>query len=893
MPGSVDLTDDGSLAELFQAIAAAPAVGPMTRLEPGTVLDGEYRIEDELGSGGMGVVYLARDLTLHRRVAIKLHRRSGGDAERYLAEATALARIGHPAVVAVYRAGIHEGQVYIAMEHVAGGTLRDWLATPRPRREVLDRFAEAGRGLAAAHAAGLVHCDVKPDNLLLGDDGRVRVADFGLARVRGDDPDGGARTTGGTPAYMAPEQRRGEQVGPAADQFAFCAALWDALTGEPPFGRDDPAAIAARIAGGPAEPRVRLPGRLRRLLIRGMSADPAGRFRDMDALLDALDRIRRRPRWPLLAAGLATAAVVVVLLALPHGERPDPCAGAGDPIDRIWSLDRRSSLAAALGDPARPWTVAQWHRIEGELDGFADGWRRNRVASCREAAGERPEAAAARGLCLDRQRDRFRAVVSALAVRGGDPEAAPRAVDMLPPVDQCATVNPQALPPAPADADAGLVAAARAVIGRAQVLIRLGRHHDAAPLVDQLDTLTGHDGATDAAIALTRASLALGQGREQAAAEASRAAYLGARRHHHTEVAIDAAGVLAEALVGQGKPGDAATWAELSLAEAEPYGAADHLEIAISALASVRQAEGRYQEALALRRRQIALIRAARLDHGVRLIDALDLLAQAEDEAGEPASAVTHYREALERVDATLGPDHPARGRLLANLGLARAATGDYRQAEDELRRALALAERDHPGGEEVAYALLNLGVALGGLERHDEAIAGYRRALAILEARLGPDHPDVALVLNSLGVSLVERGQRADALDSYQRALAITRRALGADHPTAAVQAANIADLLLDLDRTGEAAATAAGAVASLERGQVGGVEMVHALTVLGRARLRGGATAEAVRTLQRAVALGERDGVDPNRLDRARALLTRALATRGRGGPPPDGSE
>ncbi|HTM20862.1 MAG TPA: serine/threonine-protein kinase, partial [Kofleriaceae bacterium] len=320
----ISAADHGSLAALFRAVAAAPAIGPGVRLQPGDLLDDEYQIERELGAGGMGVVYLARDRTLDRPVAIKLHRRQpGDDLERYLAEAMALARIGHPGVVAVFRAGVCRGQVYMAMEHVAGGNLREWLAArPRSTREIVDAFVQAGRGLAAAHAAGLVHCDFKPDNVLVGDDGRVRVGDFGLARATAAQPPGDASAdagepviVAGTPLYMAPEQHRGEEVGPATDQFAFCAALWEALCGEPPFRGGSVAAIARAASAGPPPPPAALPRRLRGLIARGLAPRAADRFPDMDALLARLAATQRRRRWPWLlaaAAGLALAAVLIV-----------------------------------------------------------------------------------------------------------------------------------------------------------------------------------------------------------------------------------------------------------------------------------------------------------------------------------------------------------------------------------------------------------------------------------------------------------------------------------------------------------------------------------------------------------------------------------------------------
>ncbi len=217
------------------------------------VVVGRFRLLQRLGEGGMGTVYAAFDDRLDRKIAVKLIRPSrleGAEVrERTLREARALARVSHPNVVHVYEVGEIEEQLFVAMEFLSGPTLRAWLdAQPRPWREVLQVFAQAGEGLAAAHAQGIVHRDFKPHNAMLGADGRVRVLDFGLARlgeVEMARTEGGVRQgdgaltmTGavlGTPAYMPPEQWTSGQVGVHSDQFSYCVALFEALYGYRPF----------------------------------------------------------------------------------------------------------------------------------------------------------------------------------------------------------------------------------------------------------------------------------------------------------------------------------------------------------------------------------------------------------------------------------------------------------------------------------------------------------------------------------------------------------------------------------------------------------------------------------------------------------------------------------
>jgi hypothetical protein len=259
---------------------------------------GRYDVRRIIGVGGMGVVYEAHDSALDRRVAIKLLRPDivpvDAGAPQLLVEAKAMAKLQHPNIAILHDVGLFEGQVYLCMEYVAGATLRAWCAErTRSWREILAAFIAAGRGLAFVHRSGLVHLDFKPDNVLVCGSERVVVTDFGLARmVGGQRHTHGPRVALGTPAYMAPEQRRGERTDARSDQFGFCAALQEALRG------------------------VDAPGWLRRIILRGLSPLPADRFASMEDLLAAFDAGLRRPRRRLMAAvGTALAATVFMLAA--------------------------------------------------------------------------------------------------------------------------------------------------------------------------------------------------------------------------------------------------------------------------------------------------------------------------------------------------------------------------------------------------------------------------------------------------------------------------------------------------------------------------------------------------------------------------------------------------
>jgi hypothetical protein len=316
-----------------------PAVAGAT-LGPGDLID-RYEIVALRGAGGMGVVYRARDPDLGRDVALKLLQAddgSGGDEagqRRLLREAQAMARIAHPNLVTVYDVGTFRGRVFLAMEFVHGRTVTEWLRDEvRGWREVLAVFAQAGAGLAAAHAAGVVHRDFKPDNVLVGEDGRVRVADFGLARSLGEPVEPDEAATGapddalsspltrtgavmGTPAYMAPEQHHGQPADARADQFAFAVALYEALYGVRPFpGGTHAEILASLLAGAPPSPpsvRAEVPAAVGDALLCALAIDPAERYPDVETLLAALERARKAAtrraggwqRWLLAAAGIA------------------------------------------------------------------------------------------------------------------------------------------------------------------------------------------------------------------------------------------------------------------------------------------------------------------------------------------------------------------------------------------------------------------------------------------------------------------------------------------------------------------------------------------------------------------------------------------------------------
>jgi len=353
-------------------VAAPGPVIPQDELGPIGALAREvdrYLVLDEIGAGAMGAVYRAHDPDLGRMVAIKLVHAGSSAARstRLLREAQAIARVSHPNIVAIHDVGIHGDQVFITMELVEGPRLRDWMAAgPRTLREIVAVFEQAARGLAAAHDAGLVHRDFKPENVIIGDDGRVRVVDFGLVRwAEGDDapaigeavvlaldqsitPAGAAV---GTPRYMSPEQIRAAPVGPAADQFAYCVCLYEAVAGHRPFFGDHLAGLMKAVTAGevrPWPPGCVAPRWLRELVVRGLAVNPADRWPSMHAIVDELTRDREVARRAALDG---SASMDPMIAAFPPPDdlyvarRVDELRAQ---LERAWAHKSRGNLSAAV-----------------------------------------------------------------------------------------------------------------------------------------------------------------------------------------------------------------------------------------------------------------------------------------------------------------------------------------------------------------------------------------------------------------------------------------------------------------------------------------------------------------------------------------------------------------
>ncbi|MCB9756334.1 MAG: serine/threonine protein kinase [Myxococcales bacterium] len=411
---------------------------------------GRFELVRRLGAGGMGVVYLARDPELDRAVAIKhLHPRFvRGDAlalaeQRMRREARAMARLAHPHVVHIHEVGTHDGQLFLAMEYVDGLTLSDWLRGERRGwRELLRVFCEAGEGLDAAHEAGLVHRDFKPENVLVSRAGAAKVTDFGLASMLSasastscarpipaleDSTTAPMTRTGalmGTPLYMSPEQFAGEPADARSDQFSFCVALYEALVGARPFTGSTFGELAASVSRGALGPRPRVaaPSRVLVAVERGLRVAPEERWPSMGALLEALrhdptPRRRRRLALAGLAVGLASAAGGYAWSETTRARALQACETAGAAIEDVWGGATRARALTEVRASGISFAESSATHTADALDAFTSAWRQVRTDTCVAARVERrwsPELSASADACLEERREQLESFVETL-----------------------------------------------------------------------------------------------------------------------------------------------------------------------------------------------------------------------------------------------------------------------------------------------------------------------------------------------------------------------------------------------------------------------------------------------------------------------------------------------
>ncbi|HWB78978.1 MAG TPA: tetratricopeptide repeat protein [Nannocystaceae bacterium] len=886
-PSAIDSSERSAPLEddsLLRAVADAPSL--RLALEVGAVIDATYRIEGELGRGAMGVVYVATDLALDRRVALKVHSDSAEDVQtsRMWREAKAMARLSDPNVVTVHEVGVHDDRVYIAMELVEGGTLAEWMATPHDWREVVAVFVQAARGLAAAHHVGLVHRDFKPSNVLV-DTGagrrgppRVRVADFGLARAAIDREgstessvvhgtpgssmlDEKLTATGaavGTPAYMSPEQLEG-RVDHRSDQYSFFVALHEALYGARPSADRSLAETSGTV-----------PPWLRTIVLRGLQHRPEDRFGDMDAVVRALESDPTRRRRIVVASALGGGVVIGLLGTIVNlAARSDAvdCRARSSVLATQWNDDVRSSVRDAMLATAVPFAPDTWAHVEPALDAWVSEWTSAATSACEGDPAIATEALRkAQALCLEHERQSFGALLEVLAAANAKTvERAITAVAALPVAARCSDVAVLAADVAPPDDPeiAASVELVRTRLSRAAALDRGGAFADgmaiAAPAL--VDAVALGWAPLVAESAFSVGSLAHSLGRYDDAERQLREAYREAVGSGADEVAANAAVRLVQVVGAKlARHDEGLQWGFHADAEAhrvgdDPRRGAQLLDN----LGEVHRLRGDLDRALDHHQRALGLREGAQGREHVDVARTLNLLGTVQRERADYDASIAALERGLAIRRAELAPEHPLVASTLSEIAATHFAMGDRDGAIDYARASLAIRERvygpDHP---ELAGTLSNLGAFLVRRGDLEEALALQERALAIDLRTGGEQHPNVAISLENIGNIHFARGELDLAESSYRRALAIREASLGADHLHVAMTLENIALVLLERDRYDDARALDLRALQIAEQ-SVGPdhPQVADALAYLGNIETEAGRPQSALDYHERALAI------------------------------------
>jgi tetratricopeptide (TPR) repeat protein len=870
--------------------AGSPYAWPSSGEQPTSALlvrgalCGRYTVVEPIGAGGWGVVYKAYDPELDRLVALKVLPlpEGAGEAERarLLREGQALARLDHPNVVAVHDVGVEEASIFLAMDLVRGSTIREWLKEPRSFREILDVFLQAGRGLAAAHAANVVHRDFKPDNALVGKDDRVRVVDFGLARTHDGvghpaepAPQGSVGAPSeevrpsfmvGTPLYMSPEQLAGEPVSEHTDQFAFAVSLWSAVYGDAPFDGTDLLALLSNKRDGrlrTPQSAKNVPAWVRPILVRALAGDPKDRYPSMEALLEALarDRSTARRRWivSLCAVGVVAAAVAAGR-GMAAGAKAPLCPSAEARLAGVWDGPRRAAARAAFVATSKPYAARAYDGVERVLDAYAAAWVSMHDDACQATlvrGQQSSELLDLRMACLDDHLISLRTFAERLA--SADEQTvlhATEAAGNLPPLAECADL---AALRAPLREPAAAEVRARIVAVRARIAALRGRR---GTVKAALEVAESNDVVAEArdvgwpplvAEALREQGEALVEQRDVKAA--------GAALHQAQLVAVGCMHRLVE------------RQAWLAMADLYAYDGQSE-----TARAAVEEAHA-------------CLDRDGNDDREVGMLS-LDEAHMAQND-GDWDLATSLAQRSLDMNEKAFGPDHREVARSIAELGGIAYHKGEIDRSIELQRRALAIDEKifgpDHPV---LAGSLGNIANALSQAGRYDEALEIDQRILAIFTGAYGEDSRYVAQVLTNMGAHAVMAHDPKRALGLLLRARDVWIALGGPDDPALPYTYNNLAKVYLQQKRWEDAILAAKQSQRILEREKPDNPLLVRAFIAQGRALRGEGKPKEALAALERAVQIADTgkaaaDASAEARFDLAQALVAaHADATRAR---------
>lgn len=785
---------------------------------------GRFEVGERLGRGGMGEVWAAYDPQLERDVALKTVRVSRWarreERSTLLDEARALARLRHDNVLSIYDVLEIDSVVVVVMERVDGEVLRTWARRGDVTRgEVLAALEAAAQGLAAVHAAGLAHLDFKPDNVLVGRDGRVLVADFGLAA-----PLNRARTrVGGTPGYAAPEQmdRDNENVGARADQFAFASTVCSVLAGSPAVPSDAPMreetdALRSHVRG--QVKRTGLGRSQRAALSRALAWDPGARFDSIHTLSDALFVRPRTRRRQMLALGALAVAVGAGIAGARVSEPPPVCAGV---TAKAWMRDawdapqREAFIAAAAEHPAtEPGALRAADRLDERRRALISGWPSICDADAR--AGGSARAGARR--CLERRREELVAVSALLA----DPspktlERAPDIVAALEPMEDCKRFDGLELPITERTQDElERTRRAYALLAEAQVHAQAGSRDEQRAALDRARELveTLDDRELTATFDQRRGYVAINDGDVEAGLEQVERAYLGALEAGADRLAADTATLLVYLAGAAGRqPERGERWATHARALQAKIDAGPLRRGRLSTyLGALTSQAGHADESLAHYREAVDWLADSPSDDPAMMIAALTGVAIGLETTGDAPAALAMYKRLEPVTRAEYGPRHPRYSRMINNIGSAQQAVGDYDAAIESHEYAIeiavehGMARAEHSARLNLCFAhasarngarglehcnaaiagclkmfdgnanrcsndYMALGNTLAHLGRGDEALAAYQTVFDAYAADYEPDDPVMAWAHSSLGAGHVAAKNWEQAREQYTRA--------------------------------------------------------------------------------------------------------------------------
>ncbi len=916
-------------------------------LPKGTIV-GRYVLIDQIGEGGMAVVFSAFDPELNRLVGLKLLKagtRSEPDngmsspQARLLREAQALAQLSHPNVVSVYDVGIHNDAIFIAMELLEGTSLRNWLKEkPRTDKEILRVLGSAGEGLAAAHRAGLVHRDFKPENVVVTRDGRIKVLDFGIARSMSpgqSEPDPPkepspaptqpdsidstsstgdylhasftkAGTLKGTYAYMAPEQWLGLEIDGRTDQFSFAVVLFEAMYGVRPFpgtSREElyHQIIATQVTFPEDGRRTRLGKRLRRILLKGLSYNPDKRYTSMEELLAelALDptlKIRRMLSAILVVFLLAGALWGVGREIL---ERRMACSGARRMLTGIWDEQAKNQVTQAFLSTGAIYSGDTLTRIERALEQYTQAWATAYEAACRfgieQASDEAKEAADLEMWCLREHLAGLRAL-SQIFMRADKSvvEKAVEAVANLSGFEECRGKESLRLriPPPTDEHTRRRVKELRGLLSEIKALDSAGKYKEGLVKAGEAD---GRARELSYKPVMAEARNLLGQLQQHtgefAKAERSfeQAVLLAdGARHDHLR-ARSSLQLIFLYSVNLAKLDAADYWSNYAEAAIERLGSPIGLRADwYQNVANIKSTRGEYRQALELQSQSLALLERAPDKTPQDIAQIRNSMGVELSSLGEYGKAAEQYREAINIWEKTLGPEHPTTAKALGNLGVVYQSLGDFDSALKFNQRALEIFRRIH--GEfhpDVANHLENVGTSYGSRGDLGKAEEYLSKALTIWERIYGPDHQEVALTLHNLGCLSVMRGEMAKAVLILERCLRIREEKLGPEHPRVALTLSELGHAREGLGELDRALALHERAL-TIRRNKLGRDSPKVALSLkdLGQLYQKKANYVQALQHLEEGLSICEKKPCDSDTLPAIEFALAQTLTSLGKDG-------